>query len=365
MGFTLFIDQDKIGWRYGELLNLCRAEEGDEPVQMLSFSSDFLVKKGYREDPGVVFSPQFDNIALVTDMRAFFEMRAMRRNAIDQFWPSLERAETHRLRDDRVKFDKELCSISADGLIRDYGSNSMIKNLAHTYEVLGALYLPKGDSRIDLVRSRIIDAINQDSIAFEELKVYYHTNGRVDQLHGQVRSLYRQWTELFSFFDSLEVLDFLKDPEMSLSDGYTLSEKPIDRLKAFYSDCFETIGRMTVIAASLEGIISGAGFGVPTRRRLIPTAEFELVANGSKPDLISSMPFWPIIAGVFDSKLRNGIGHHSWVYDPVTDEIRYENHSSSRGREEFSVPYLDFCIQTRRIFHATLIMVNYVNCIYK
>jgi hypothetical protein len=198
----------------------------------------------------------------------------------------------------------------------------------------------------------------------DALKRFYATEDRANHLFEEVRALDRQWVDLYPFFEPLEIIECLKDPTHPLSDRYTLSEKPLERLKAFHSDCFETVGRLFVIAACYEGISSGAGVGVPSSRRLIPPSEFELMANGSKPALIDKMPFWKIFDGVFDSKLRNGIGHNSWKYDSSTDTISYQNHSQTRGREDFKIAYLDFCIRTRKLYHCATFAAKYLHSVW-
>ena len=236
--------------------------------------------------------------------------------------------------------------------------------IAEGLEVFTAFFSFELEDQRKLIADRIKLASTTNQIAVDELVQFYSTDDRAEQLFLQMHSINKQWVELYSFFEPLEIVECLKDPDLVLSDKYTLSEKPIERLKTFYSDCFETAGRILVIAACYEGIITGAGVGVPARTRLIPPGEYEKTPNGSKADLISGMPFWPLFSDLFDSKLRNGIGHHSWRYDAESDVIHYQNNSPARGIESFQIPYLDFCTHTRGLYHALTVATKYVHSVW-
>lgn len=363
IGFTLFIDRENIGWKYGDLVNLSHYTGEGEPTHVLNFSSDFLVSKEHKDDPRA-FTPQFQNIGLVKDMREYFMRCNTLRGISEQFWPILKRANTHRKNNNREQFDKELKEIKADEHFDSYNETSMGTILIDAYEKFGGMFAHSLEHYRELIRDRVDEATRINPSQVQELKDFYDEEERAEGLFHQLRSIEQQWVDLYSFFAPLEILDCLKDPNQELSVEYTLSEKPIERLKAFYTDCYETAGRILVLAGSYEGIISGDGVGIPSRRRLIPPEEFEKTANGSKPDLVSGMQFWPVLEEIYDPKLRNGIGHHSWQYDTITDTIHYQNHPPSRGREEFSMPYLDFCIRGRGMFHALTCLSVYVHSVW-
>lgn len=365
LGYTLFVNQENASWKYDAFVNLENYASDGEPPHLLNFSSDFLVDKGLINSPDPrQFTPQFSNLDIVSDREQYYSLRNLRRRAAEKLWPSLERANTHRIRGNQARFVAELRSIGADKFLDTFHTAPMPQMIAEAFEKFEAVFSLGYETEREKVNERIAEAVRVNNQHVQDLKRFYAVNGRADELFGQLRALDRQWVALYPFFEALEIIDCLKDPDQTLSDRFTLSEKPLELLKAFYSDCFETLGRIFVVAACYDGIASGSGLGVPSRRRVIPPEEFELMANGSKPELISSMSFWPIYDGVFDSKLRNGIGHHSWRYDTTTDTINYQNRSPSRGREEFSVRYLDFCIHTRKLYHCTTVAAKYLHSVW-
>lgn len=364
VGYTLFLYQDEGTWDYGEFHNLTDTEQELDDSTLLNFTSDFLCSREYLHGE-MPMSPYFENMALVEDFHLYFELRNMRRNATEQFLPALNRADVHANRGDNDKFQKELKSIGADNLGSMKAGSSNTSKLINAFRLYSALFLPKSDPNTRLVVSRIREAWSVNPQHLEQLRIYYRNENRLDSLWGEVQSLHQKWAELYNFFEPLECIEHLRDPNQVLSDQYTLSQKPIGLLKAFYTDCFETLGRISVIAAAVEGVASGFGFGVPSNNGLIPVEEFELKPNGSKRHTLGTMPFWSVMEEVFDHKLRNSIGHHSWQYDAVSDIIHYSNNSPSRGREDFELRYLDFCIKTRASFHAILVMSHYLYAIFE
>lgn len=366
LGFTLLIDQKKRSWNYDNFKNLQPYQGEDEPFVMLNFSSDFLVEKdmtGVSSDEQ--FTPFMSNLNLVSDSERYLLSTRKRKQAVQHLWPSLDRANTHRKRNDFKKFIAEIEATAADQVISSMNSNCMLTILAEAFEQYSAILSPHLANERKLVCDRIATACAFDANQVSELRDLYHDEDKAIRLFDELRALDRQWADLYSFFVPLEIVEYLRESETPLSDRFSLSEKPVDRLKAFHSDCFETLGRILVVASCYEGIAAGGGVGVPSLRRLIPPSEFELTANGAKSDLVSDIPFWLVFNGVFDSKLRNGIGHHSWRYEASSDSIHYENHSKSRGREDFRIPYLEFCIRTRRLYHLTSVAGIYVHSLLR
>lgn len=362
LGYAIMIDQKNLSLKYDDLDNLeYYTGDGNTP-HWLTFSSDFLVEKELANTPPQ--TPFMSNLTLVADRSEYLLLRKQRRQAAENLWPSLERANIHRIRGNFSRFDTELRSIGADKYLDTFDTASMPQIIVEGFEKFEALFSSNYGSARKLVNDRIKKAAEVDPQSVNDLKSFYAVAYRANHLFDEMRALDRQWVYLYPFFEPLEIIDCLKDPHYPISDRYTLSEKPLERLKTFYSDCFETLGRIFVIAACYEGICAGNGAAVPSRRRPIPPCKFELMANGSKPDLISGMPFWPIFDGVFDSTLRNGIGHHSWRYDSSSDTIHYHNHSRNRGHEDFTIAYLDFCIHTRKLYHCVTVAAKYLHSVW-
>jgi hypothetical protein len=364
LGFSLLIDQDELAFKYDDLLNLDGYAGETEPEHLFTFSSDFLVDKvpsvGSGQNP---LTPFMANLELAYDSERYLMLRSVRRRVAEDFWPSLQRARTHLRKGDVSKFHAELLSIGGIDADSKICESDMPRVIAECTETFEALF--RSDSRRErqLVEERIAEANKINPTDVEQLKAFYAAENHGEELYDELRNLDRQWVELYAFFGPLEIVDCTDDVQ-KLIDLYTLSEKPLARLKAFHSDCFESLGRLLNIAAAYEGICLGQGVGMPSKSRLIPLNELVNRANGTKAELMGSTPFWSIVDGCFDSKLRNGIGHNSWRYDAATDIIHYQNQSQSQGRQDFSIAYLDFCIRTRKLYHCVTFFAKYLHSVW-
>lgn len=364
LGYSLVIDQQKLTLKYADLLNLDEYVGGTEPGHLLTFASDFLVDKvpsvGAEQTP---LTPFMANLGLAYDRERYLKLRSIRKQAAEDFWPSLQRARIHQRKGDVKKFHAELLAIGGVDPASKLRESDMPQVIAECIEMFEGLFSSENGHERKLVDERIAEANRISSKDVEELKAYYVNENRGEELFDELRNLDRQWVDLYAFFAPLEIVDCTDDVQ-TLVNHYTLSEKPLARLKAFYSDCFESLGRLLNIAAAYEGICLGTGVGMPSKSRLIPLAELVNAANGTKAELMASMPYWSIVEGHFDSKLRNGIGHNSWRYDAASDTIHYQNQSQSKGRQDFSMAYLDFCIRTRKLFHCVTFFAKYLHSVW-
>ncbi|MGQ0761474.1 MAG: hypothetical protein ACT4OT_05590 [Acidobacteriota bacterium] len=98
-----------------------------------------------------------------------------------------------------------------------------------------------------------------------------------------------------------------KLPEERLEE-FTLAQKRFEDLKALYVDSFETLCRISVIAATVEGIISKGKAVVLKSKGEFTIAEFDMLRNGNKPDVLNRLgsPVADLFVPYIDHRLRNG-----------------------------------------------------------
>lgn len=91
--------------------------------------------------------------------------------------------------------------------------------------------------------------------------------------------------------------------------------------------------------------------------------DFESMPNGNKPDILKKYPVADLFVGVMDSKLRNGIGHHSANYDIDTDAVIYYEMKGSQKTER-RLSYTEFCDKIIKLFSALELAIIYFNELY-
>ncbi len=153
---------------------------------------------------------------------------------------------------------------------------------------------------------------------------------------------------------------FYWDEAQHSLDSYTIAQKRFAELKPFYVECFETLCRISCIAAALEGVVKLSQAVVPTKKGSMTIEAFETMANGSKPDVLKNLPIADLFVPFIDSHLRNGLGHNAARYNVATDTVDYVNESAS-GKQNYSLQYVRFCEKILRIYGQLELVAIYAD----
>lgn len=169
---------------------------------------------------------------------------------------------------------------------------------------------------------------------------HFNKDDRVTRRWRELQDIRKSWAqEVFPAISPFYTSRHLRD-DITL-DEWTLAQKEFRLLKDFFVECFETFCRVSVIAASVEGVLHG-DVGVPKKSGFMTIEEFETIANGSKGDILKNSAVGSLFIPYIDARLRNGIGHHAAEYKASTDTITYTNQSKKRGIETFTISYIQF-----------------------
>lgn len=131
------------------------------------------------------------------------------------------------------------------------------------------------------------------------------------------------------------------------------------KLKNFYTDCFEFIGRTSHLIFRLQNFFErGNQNTVPigSPKNVTTAATFAALDHGQKLDvLILSKETEPklLYTKSFDSKLRNGINHFKAKLDINTQIISYYP-ITKKPNEEFQIKYIDFLNLSLDSFNSVL-----------
>jgi hypothetical protein len=226
-------------------------------------------------------------------------------------------------------------------------------------EQYGVFFRPSTDSLAQVIRQRINLAESAFPSEMQTLLSYFVKSGKELSLWAEVESIRKRWPRMFSGLSGIYNVFYWDGVKHSL-DAYTLAEKRFEELKPFYVDCFETLCRLSVIAAAVECIIQTGQVGVQSAKKILTVEAFESMKNGNKPDLLKNLVIADIFVPAIDSKLRNGIGHHSARYHVVKDVVEYSNENSN-GIQHLTISYVRFCEKVVRIYGHVELAAIYLN----
>jgi hypothetical protein len=323
-------------WEYVKLTNAKWVDSEDGITNEIKLDGESLIPV-YDSD---VIMPFLKTVFLAKDVNIFTRHQSLRFMAMSNIWPMIEKI-LHYYEDGNqgllVKSLKEVGYEASLDNERDFAAA-----LIWVFDRYGVFFRMRKDSDEQTVRQRINLA---ESIATKGVMDFYmllKSSGRLDQLFREANAIRKTWATLYSFLFPIFNVYYWDSTNHNLTD-YTLCQKRFHEIKQFYVDCFETFCRFSNLAVALERFIFFGGLLLPKKSGSMTFEEYEALPNGSKPDILKNLP---AISGIFipyiDSKLRNGVGHHSARYIVKSDTINYVNHGK-KGTQEFSMPYIVFC----------------------
>jgi hypothetical protein len=176
---------------------------------------------------------------------------------------------------------------------------------------------------------------------FHKLANEYVNSGRMMALWKEIKSVRRQFLELYeSLLPLLMVRRYWRPEERDLTKHH-LSVKNFEDLKGLYIDCVETAYRLMVVGLGIELIATTGTTSVPTSKGDRNIWSFEQVSNGVKDTQLQKYPLFDGMRSMLDLSLRNGVGHHSAHYDVGTDTIIYVK-ADEAALNENTLSYTDF-----------------------
>ncbi len=349
--FGMTLNQEKASFEYSKIENATWCMF-DESAPTHTFDGESLIP--IRGDH---FSPFTATVFLAQDPDIFLRSQSIRMHASREIWPIIEKMHTHYDRAQWDFFEKEVRELGFTGdLLTDL---DRLEALVWTTQLYGKLFANAAPQPAVLVKSRVELAEKASAVEVANVIATFKAKGRQRSLNAELRHIRQQWVQFIPLLLPMYTVYYWDDATHSLND-YTIAQKRFVELKPFYVDCFETLSRISCIAAALEGVIRLSLPVVPTKKGTMSIDDFETMANGSKPDVLKNLPIADLFVPFIDSHLRNGMGHNAARYNVTTDAVEYVNESKT-GRNSYSLPYVQFCEKVMRIYGQLEIVAAYAD----
>ncbi len=165
------------------------------------------------------------------------------------------------------------------------------------------------------------------------------TNDLCNKLRNEISELVARFIDLREYF-------FYANNRALKNEAFAAIQD-FNKLKNFYTDSFEFIGRTSTLIFRLQNFFERGNqnivpTGVP--KNINTAASFAALDHGQKLDILnlSSEPTLKLLyTKSFDSRLRNGINHFKAKLNPENQIISYYP-ITKKPYEEFQIKYIDF-----------------------
>lgn len=355
--FGMNLYQELARWEYATIKNAKWIESETGIINEMKLDGESLIPTNDND----VIMPFVKTVFLSENFEKFREDQSIRFFVVQKIWPTIEKLIHYYRNDNNELFIKQLGALEKKGEPKNRKERTVL--LIEVLDEYGVFFRMRRTTDEQVVRQRINLGENISKNEVNKLIDYLKSKGKDQSLFLEIENIRNTWAKniYYSLFPIFNI--FYWDKSKYNLDSYTLCQKRFDDFKQFYVDCFETFCGVSLIAASLEGIILNGSHRIPKKNGEMRLESYEKMNNGTKPDILKNLgAIGNIFVPYIDSRLRNGIGHHSAIYNVSKDCIEYQNQSTS-GVQHFDIPYIRFCEKIVQLYVQIEIVSLYVNWI--
>ena len=341
--FGMDISVENIPFKYVNLVNADWIDYKEDISNVVVLDGESLIPISSANND---FSPFIATSMLANDIMKFHSEQSKRMQLVNSFWPELDKS---------IHFhetgNKELLikAFKEQGSDTNFDRNEdLLLELLNRIDFYSEAFRMRNDD-VDKIMKRIRLA---EILSKENVEKFHHeiiNKGIHKQLYSEMNRIRKAWVNYYSFLAPIFNVFYWDGAKHDIK-GYTICQKRFHEMKVFYVDCYETFCRYSSLATMLEGIILLGKCSIPRGKGEMTFEEYWKLPNGKKSDILKNLP---IIENIFvpyiDSKLRNGIGHHTANYSVKNDSIEYSN-TSSHGVQNFNISYILFCEKVVQLY---------------
>ncbi|AKB40078.1 hypothetical protein [Methanosarcina mazei] len=177
--------------------------------------------------------------------------------------------------------------------------------------------------------------------------------------------LMERFDELFFEIKPIINLNYIKSID---TDKLMFSILNFDKIKQFYVDLFECVGRELNCLIGLRNLeVNGDHnkLNLPDFNRIRNYQDCMSSSNGNKKKYLEDSLYFNLIRDVFDHQLRNGLGHYKCVYNQISKTVEYYPHTKdlNKSRKE-TISYVDFVSKLYNLFNLFVSLIYLRTLLY-
>ncbi|MBY0144322.1 metal-binding protein [Neobacillus niacini] len=358
---NVYLDQPNVGYSI-KLKNVTPLEEIGKPDYLIEVSGELLTEKmrPYTGDIDTLFSPFFKNgvFSMGENIEKFKERTIRFLHKIEYEWPTVKRInelwfngnhtylpkEIHKLID-KTQFpaDNELELLRAVHFLNSMFTNTFASNYfkgitSHIFKELGN--------------------INEKNQLF---LLAQHFENQLDYYEHKLFAIINKFIDKFHMFIPVYGLDFYEeknDKEKSIKN-LGLTTVDFEDIKDFYIDTFEDIGDILNLMVAYNNLSHRADYKKMKEnviKDILNIEDFIKMRNkGRKLEFITGEEnFDKIFVSKVDNRLRNAIGHRSYTYDVISQELTYyPSGDQTKGTSE-SLNLTEFVLECFQLMRSCI-----------
>lgn len=181
--------------------------------------------------------------------------------------------------------------------------------------------------------------------------------GLLKHYDEKVFGLYNEFVDIFQYILPTYGLRFYEKNIEEVYENKGITTASFEDLKNFYLDCYEVSGDMVRLIVAFNNLKYRNDYQkmVAKRKDILTISDFDAKSKGIRIEFISGTEdFDRLVYPNLDSKLRNAIGHNSYKYDGINQQITYYPSGNEDETDKNTKYLLEFCQDCSNIFQSLL-----------
>jgi len=215
---------------------------------------------------------------------------------------------------------------------------------------------------IDELSNEIKELHKKDVEGFKKLLYYYNDENMLLSYEKKIYDLLNEFNKIYKFI--LPMINFSYSDKYTIDDVkeyFAITTCSFQDIKQFYIDSYETLTDMLILVSAYNNLKYRGAFDKFENKNGTPIT-IEKFLRLTKSDVISACKdnevFNNLHEGIFDSELRNTIGHNSYEYNGITQEIIIINSKKEIIKKIYLIEFVNLC------YKMFLVTVKFQQLVY-
>jgi len=327
---NVYLDQQNAGYSI-KLKNVTLLEDIGNPEYLIEVSGELLTEKmrPYSEDEDTFLTPFFKNglFSMGENVGEFKQSTMHFLHKIENDWPTVKRINELWFNGNHTYLPKEIHKL----LDKTHFPADNEYELLRAVHVLNFLFTNNfARNYFKEITTHIFNEFRNINDGNQLILLAKHFESHLNDYEQKLFGIINKFIEKFHMFIPIYGLDFYseKNHKEDVIKKLGLTTVDFEDIKDFYIDTFEDIGDILNLVVAYNNLKHRADFK-KMKENVIKEIQviedyMKMRNKGRKLEFINGEEsFDKIFVSKVDNRLRNAIGHRSYNYDVITQELIY------------------------------------------
>ncbi|KQL47787.1 MULTISPECIES: hypothetical protein [Bacillus] len=355
------LDQENAGFSIN-FKNVTPLESIGKPDYLIEVSGELLTEKmrPYTGDMDTFFSPFFKNgvFSMGENIGNFKQSTIHFLHKIENEWPTVKRINELWFNENHTYLPKEIHKILNK---TQFPADNKLELLRAVHFLSSVFTNTFARKYFDGITDHIFKEFRNINDNSQLILMAQHFENNINDYEQKIFGIINKFIEKFHMFIPIYGLDFYSEQNYKEDEIKKLGLTTVDfeDIKDFYIDTFEDIGDILNLVVAYNNLKHRADFKKMKENVLKDIVDIEdyvkMRNKGRKLEFINGEEsFDKIFVSKVDNRLRNAIGHRSYTYDVITQELTYFPSGDQKKGTPESIYLTEFVLECFQLMRSCI-----------